>query len=248
MPTEISFIVPAYNEALEIGKTLSAIQDAARATGRPFEIIVVNDASTDATAEIARAAGARVVDVKRRQISAVRNDGAKEAAGSFLFFVDADTLINRAVLAAALAALSAGAAGGGADVIFEERVPWRIRAALAVFTHIYGRLLRWAAGCFFFARKDAFEAAGRFDETLFATEEIPLSIALKKQGRFVVLREPVATSARKLRMYSSWRIVPLLARMAVQGPAFFRQRKGLEWWYEGRREESSQKTDVRRQK
>ena len=62
----ISFIVPAHNEQAGIGRTLSAIHDAARSVGRPYEIIVVDDASTDATAEIARQHHARIAKVATR--------------------------------------------------------------------------------------------------------------------------------------------------------------------------------------
>jgi hypothetical protein len=46
----ISFIVPAHNEQACLGRAVQAIHESARATGRPYEIIVVDDASTDATA------------------------------------------------------------------------------------------------------------------------------------------------------------------------------------------------------
>ena len=61
----ISFIVPAYNEELELSPTLAAIQAATSGLSQPFEIIVVDDASTDATPEIAEQAGARVVSIHR---------------------------------------------------------------------------------------------------------------------------------------------------------------------------------------
>ena len=89
----LSFIVPAYNEELELPSTLSAIHAAAAANSEPYEIIVVNDGSTDATAAVAATAGARVVTIHRRQIAAARNAGAREARGDILFFVDADTRI-----------------------------------------------------------------------------------------------------------------------------------------------------------
>jgi glycosyltransferase involved in cell wall biosynthesis len=66
----ISFIVPAYNEETELPSTLAAIRAAASDVAQPFEIIVVDDASTDATPEIAEQAGARVVSIHRRQIAA----------------------------------------------------------------------------------------------------------------------------------------------------------------------------------
>jgi len=232
----ISFIVPAHNEAFEISRALKSIFDSARAAGVAFEVIVVNDASTDRTAEIAHEAGARVVDVHLRKISAVRNAGAREAKGNVFFFIDADTQISEATLRAALAALDRGAAGGGAWVTFGEPVSLGVRIGINVFSFFYMRLLHWAAGCFLYARREAFKAAGGFDETLFACEEIVLSMALKRQGPFVVLRQSITTSGRKIRMYSPWLIIPLAARFMIHGPAIFRQRKGLEWWYEGKRE------------
>jgi len=232
----VSFVVPAHNEAYEIGKTLASIFDAARAADARFEVIVVNDASTDWTAQIASEAGAQVLDVNLRKISAVRNAGARAAKGNALFFIDADTQMPEATLRAALAALSRGAAGGGAWVTFAEPVGLGVRISINLFSFFYMRLLRWAAGCFLYAKREAFEAAGGFDETLYASEEIVLSRALKRQGPFVLLRESVVTSGRKIRMYSPLRIVPLLGRFMIHGTAIFRQREGLEWWYEGKRE------------
>src|SRR5213595_4054996 len=108
----ISFIVPAYNEETELPSTLAAIRAATSRLSQPVEIIVVDDASTDATPEIAEQAGARVVPIHRRQIAAARNAGARAAQGEYLFFVDADTRINRTHVAGAITALRVGYAGG----------------------------------------------------------------------------------------------------------------------------------------
>jgi len=75
----LSFVVPAHNEQACLGRTVQAIHAAARATGRPYEVIVVDDASTDATAEVARKHDATVVSVNRRQIAASRNAGGRTA-------------------------------------------------------------------------------------------------------------------------------------------------------------------------
>ena len=101
----ISFVVPAHNEEALLARTLASIHAAAAAVRADYELIVVDDASTDRTPEIATQHGARVVRVAARQISAVRNAGAREATGDVLVFVDADTILPPETLAAALAAL-----------------------------------------------------------------------------------------------------------------------------------------------
>ena len=199
-------------------------------------MIVVNDASTDETQALAERAGARVLDVTLRKISAVRNAGARHAKGTTLFFIDADTQVSGHVIQSALRALEEGAIAGGARVQFRGPIPRHVRLTLSVFNFLYGRILGWAAGCFIFAQRDAFERVGGFDETLYAGEEIMLSIALKKQGKFAVLRDSVATSARKSRQYSSWAIIPFAWRFLRYGKSMLRRREGLEWWYEGKRE------------
>lgn len=162
----------------------------------------MDDASDDGTAVIAQSHGARVVTVNCRHIAATRNAGARAARGEWLVFVDADTIVTEEVTRAALAALHAGAVGGGSSVRFDGRLPLYGRALAAAFLPVY-RALRLAAGCFIFCTRQAFDAVGGFDETAFAAEEAILSRALSRQGRFVILREAVITSGRKLRTHSA---------------------------------------------
>src|SRR5205814_6990208 len=119
----ISFIIPAHNEEHELSKTLAAIRTAASGGAQPYEIIVVDDASTDATPEIASRAGAKVIPINRRQIAAARNAGGRAAEGEYLFFIDADTRINRAHITGAIAAMDAGYAGGSARVNMDGLIP-----------------------------------------------------------------------------------------------------------------------------
>jgi glycosyltransferase involved in cell wall biosynthesis len=233
MPS-VSFVIPAYNEARLLGDTLSAIEKAARALRLTFEIIVVDDASVDGTPAIARAHGARVLPVNFRQIAATRNAGARAAAGAWLVFVDADTIIGEAVLREAIAALDAGAVGGGCLVRFDTPVPRYGRVLIALILPLY-RALGLAAGCFLFCTRQAFDAVGGFDEKLFAAEEAVLSRALGRLGRFVLLRAAVVTSARKLRSHSGGEILSTLLRLAFAGPKAVRQRAGLDLWYGERR-------------
>jgi glycosyltransferase involved in cell wall biosynthesis len=219
----ISFIVPAYNEELELSATIAAISAAASGATRSHEIIVVDDASTDATAEIATMAGARVISINRRQIAAARNAGAHAATGQYLFFVDA------------IAALEAGYAGGSARAMMNGFIPLWGRIFLRVFSSLYFGL-NLGAGAFLFTTRRNFDATGSFDEKYFVGEEVYFTLALKKLGHFKVLREPILTSGRKLRMYSARHVLARLFRLIVGGPIAARSRDKLELWYDGRRE------------
>jgi glycosyltransferase involved in cell wall biosynthesis len=230
-----SFIVPAFNEELELGSTIAAIRVAAEKSGNDYEIIVVDDASTDATPKIAAGAGARVVSINRRQIAAARNAGARAARGEVLFFVDADTRIHAEHVVRAIAALNANYAGGSARIATDGNIPRWGQVFLKVFCAIYFAN-NLGAGAFLFTTRENFEKIGGFDEELFIGEEVYFSLALRKLGRFKILREPIVTSGRKLRMYSARKILGRSFAIILRGKRAARSRDGLELWYEGRRE------------
>ena len=232
----ISFIVPAYNEEALIGRTLAALSRAAQNLDEPCEVVVADDASSDQTAAIAEAHGARVIRVNLRQIAAARNAGARQARGEQLIFVDADTVVNEAVVRAALEAMNRGAVGGGSAVRFDGQVPRYAEFMQPLLVRLF-RATGLACGCFLFCTREAFDAAGGFDEDLFASEEIGMSQALKRQGRFVVLRESVTTSGRKLWMYSGKQVLLIMSRILLAGPTALKNRERLELWYSGRRED-----------
>src|SRR5262245_52596787 len=91
---KVSIVVPACNEEKLLGTTPQSIGEAARAFagfGMDWELIVCDNNSTDRTAELARAAGARVVFEPINQIGRARNAGAAAASGDWLLFIDADS-------------------------------------------------------------------------------------------------------------------------------------------------------------
>ena len=235
----ISFIVPAYNEEQCLAETLDALHTTGLALGEAYEVVVADDGSTDQTAAIAAQKGAVLVSATHRQIAATRNSGARAAMGNLLIFVDADTVVNVEVVRAAVDAMRNGAVGGGAGIRFDEPVPRFARALLWVIVRIF-RATGVAAGCFLFCTRAAFDAVGGFDEKYYGAEEIVMSRALKKlgrQGRFVILKQTVTTSARKLRTYSTGETIKMMARMALRGTKALKQRKGMEFWYAERRED-----------
>jgi glycosyltransferase involved in cell wall biosynthesis len=231
----ISFIVPAHNEEAWVGRCVAAIHSAMEPLGEPHEVIVVDDSSTDATSAVAAQHGARILRVERRQISATRNAGAKEARGSTLFFVDADTLVSAKVVQQAWNAIREGAVGGGCVPEFEGRIPFWWRAAYPFLTACV-RMMRLPGGACLFCTRAAFEATSGFSEAHYAAEDAFFVVALKRQGRFVLLTEPVITSGRNLRAHSFWSVARLIIRLALRGPKGLRDRRDLDIWYRPSRE------------
>ena len=234
----ISFIVPAHYEEAWVGRCVAAIRDGAELLGEPHEIIVVDDASSDATAAIAREQGAQVLRVEHRQIAATRNAGARQAQGDILFFVDADTLTNGPAIQSAVRVLRAGAVGGGCVPRFEGWLPWWFRLTEPLIGPAV-RLARFLpSGAFLFCTRSAFETVGGFDEQYYAAEEVGFVAALKRQGQFAILTETVVTSGRKMRAHSFLTLARLTARLVFLGPRGVRSRKGLEYWYKPAREKT----------
>jgi glycosyltransferase involved in cell wall biosynthesis len=232
----ISFVIPAHNEEELLGRTLDSVISAAKDLGVAFEVIVVDDASTDRTAAVARKYGARVIAADCRQIAATRNSGARAARGDHLIFIDADTVVERPVVRAALEAMENGAAGGGCAVRFDGSIPAYAAIIHPILTVLF-RFAGLACGCFVFCTREAFEGTGGFDEKLYASEEIAFSVALKRQGPFIVLREWVTTSGRKLRTYTGGEVLRIFGKFAISGPKSLRKRDGLDLWYGKRRED-----------
>ena len=219
----ISFIVPAHNEERWLGACLASIQDSMKPLADAYEIIVVDDASTDATAKIAGDFNVRLLKVAHRRVSAVRNSGAEIAKGENFFFVDADTVVNSAAIEAGLALLRDGAVGGGCVFEFDVPIPWWARIVHR-FGTMMGRWLRITGGCFLFCTRDAFADTGGFSEELYAGEDMAFVEALKRRGRFELAKPTVVTSARKLSVVGFGEVIALLLTMAVRGSHYETER------------------------
>jgi glycosyltransferase involved in cell wall biosynthesis len=230
---KLSFIVPAHNEQNYLAKTLAGIFSAAQSLSHPFEVIVVDDASTDATSEIAYSAGARVINANYRNIAAVRNEGGKQGKGDVLFFVDADTLINVEVISEALEQIGKGAIGGGANIRYEGKLPLYIRLFLPYVNRRFERK-KVLQGGFLFCTRSGFESVGGFDERYYAAEEVHFCKSLRKLGKVVRLPHIVITSGRKFRKHPWWRVVHMFYHMRqtnAQGQIWVQDKKNLDFWY-----------------
>lgn len=228
----ISFVIPAHNEELLLGRTLESIQQAIQTTGISAEILVVNDASTDRTAEVAKSRNVKVVSVELRNIGAVRNAGAQQANGAWLVFVDADTRVPEQTLLQVLKAIDDGVTGGGATVYVDPPLTWFQRGLVVTFTFVWQRVMGLAAGCFMFTSRKTFEDFGGFDEQYFAAEELYFTREVKQRGRFRLISPSVITSGRKLRMHSTWKLLKMTVPPLFRGPKAWRKREDLDILYD----------------
>ncbi|MDO8664776.1 MAG: glycosyltransferase family A protein [Candidatus Liptonbacteria bacterium] len=90
----LSFVIPAHNEENYVGNCISSIQKDLERSLREAEIIVINNASTDRTAEAARKyKNVRVIDEPTKGLVYARQRGLKEASGDLLAYLDADCLL-----------------------------------------------------------------------------------------------------------------------------------------------------------
>ncbi|MDO5114087.1 MAG: glycosyltransferase, partial [Planctomycetia bacterium] len=214
---DYSLIIPAYNEEKLLPATLDSVRKAMESVKRfSGEGIVVDNHSTDQTATIAREKGFQVVWEPIQQISRSRNRGAEMATGKILIFLDADTHLSPELLQATLEGMTSNQYyGGGTTITFDAPLPWLAKN----LTRLWNRLSQWqnwSAGCYLFALREAFEAAGGFPKEVYCAEEILLSHALKKWGKkhrkkYLFLRDvSICTSARKVKEFSTSRLFLLL--------------------------------------
>ncbi|MFN0129408.1 MAG: glycosyltransferase [Verrucomicrobiales bacterium] len=239
-----SIVIPAYNEEKELPGCLAAVAEAVAGCGLredEIEVVVCDNNSSDGTAEVARRGGARVVFEPENQISRARNVGALAARGEWLLFVDADSRLAAANLrrVVELARSDAPVVGGGC-VIRLDGVPWWARIGVCGWNG-YSVVRRVAAGSFVFARASAHRELGGFSLERYAAEELDYSRCLRRWGRargwrFVILRgHPHVSSGRKFRHRPASELIRLLARLALSYRNVIRDRRMLDYFYDGRR-------------
>lgn len=89
---KVSVVIPAYNEEKFLGATLASLKNQ---TVAPYEIIVVDNNSTDKTIEVAKQFSVRIVSEKRQGLSFARNKGFSEARGDIILRTDSDSMAPR---------------------------------------------------------------------------------------------------------------------------------------------------------
>ncbi len=243
---QLSLVIPAWNEAALLPRLLDSVDAARRrwieaghATDA-IEVIVADNGSTDATAEIAKARGCRVVSIDKRVIAATRNGGAAAAQGEILGFIDADSVLHPDSFLAVSTAMDNPRTVGGATGVIMERWSLGIALSYALILPLVW-LTRFDTGLVFWRRAD-FLALGGYDETRMFAEDVDFLWRLRRLGRkrgqrLIRLRRVKAiTSTRKFDVHGDWHY---FAQMPAQAWNMLRNPHGLNefarrYWYDGR--------------
>lgn len=186
----VSLIVPCYNAA----KTLRLCLESVLAqTRRPDEIVVVDDASTDGSADIAEELGCRVIRLpENRGVSTARNTGVEHTSGEIIFFLDSDVALRPDAVANALEILERDPECGCVHGVYDTEpliddgpvewyrilhaVHWRRRHLGPVNSVIFALAA---------VRRDVLEQAGKLDERLRDSEDVEYSSRLAARCRIV---------------------------------------------------------------
>lgn len=187
----ISVVIPAYNEEDIIGNALEGL--ALQKTTYPYEVIVVDNASTDKTSTVAKSYGKRmnirVVHEKRKGRGAARARGFAEAKGDVIFSTDADSIVPPNWIEDTMKILQ------DKDIIavtgspyLNDCKPWTNASFNLLFPPgMYGWRLTTGhyliCGFNFAVRKDAYRQSGGFNPSLNAGEDVDISFKLAKVGK-----------------------------------------------------------------
>lgn len=191
MTPGVSIVVPFYNRCADVEPCLRSLQAQKLSAGRTFEIVAVDNGSTDGTLEALRRAGVRVFTCSRRGPAAARNEGLRHARGEIVAFTDSDCIAEPGWLADLIRPFHEQQ-----DVVFSGGpiLARTMRPPGARFVEEQGVLDQWllfsGAPGFpsFFAtanaafRSQAIRDAGGFDESLIAGEDADLCWRIVERG------------------------------------------------------------------
>ena len=200
---KLSIVIPAYNEEKYLPQTLDAL-NAALEDIDASEVIVVDNQSTDSTAEIATMRGAKVITETEHNIGKVRNTGAANATGDVLVFIDADTIVRPGVFEKLIEVMSDDRCVGGSGAVEYEKIESRLIVAwFMLLWPILGKLTNMHGGALQFCRADIFHEIGGYDTTIYVGEDIDFHwrldrLARERNAHTGFIEEPkVLTSSRR---------------------------------------------------
>ena len=208
---DLTLVIPAHNEESCIGETLDTVIKHSR--GRLREIVVVDNASTDKTAEIARSrSGVRIVFEARKGLTSARQAGFDATTGEWIAYIDADTLIAPEWMDKAekithahpdIVSLSGPRRYFGSSW---WRL-WTLNAMWMIAPVMYRVVGYMILGGNFLAKRSAIQKIGGFDRSIaFYGEDTDLARRLSKVGKTLFCMDFYAyASARRFEKEGIWK-------------------------------------------
>ena len=206
IPPKISVVIPVLNEENLLPDTLRSLRVQ---TFKDYELVVVDNGSSDSTAQIAQQYGCRVVNEERKGVCFARQRGFEEAQGEIIASTDADTVVPADWLELIVRSFEdkPDQAAIYGDVLLRERKglgQWFAEAFFAYFLRLNHRLGRpHFCGSNFAVRREVFHHAGGFkngDRFYAISEDVQLSLKLKTMGQVHFHKGlAVHTSSRRFR-------------------------------------------------
>ena len=196
----VSIIIPVLNEEDFISGILNYLQSYSEDV--PYEIIVVDGGSTDRTAELAVAGGAKLISSARGRARQM-NYGAEMARGDILYFLHVDTFPPAGFLKTIQQAVDDGHRAGCFQMKFDTDS--KFLSFFAWFTKLNHSLCRGGDQSLFISR-ELFEESGGFDEKFMVYEDTEFIRRLYKMDHFKILPQKVTTSARRYRQKGTIRL------------------------------------------
>jgi len=197
LSAEVAVVIPAFNSKVFLEATIASVREQTLAPDK-LEVVVVDDGSTDGTAELLEGLGVRCIRQENGGPASARNRGVKETTAPLLAFLDADDLFLPDKLERQLALLA------GSDAVACCSNAWMIRdgkrhgrknrSEVASTLSFESLLAANPVICStVVVRRDAFDEAGGFDEdrVLIATEDYDLWLRLARPGRLAYLDAPL---------------------------------------------------------
>jgi glycosyltransferase involved in cell wall biosynthesis len=182
----VSFIIPVLNGGNDIARCLASIQHQ-RFPSEQYEVLVVDNGSTDSTHQMVRDLGFTIQVMPGVTVAALRNCGAKKARGEYLAFVDADVELMARWLQEGIALFEQRSIVAAGCFPRPPRPTTWVQQAWEI--HQRGnrdlpsrRPVRWLPSMNLLVRRDIFLAIGGFDENLVTAEDVDLCYRLGQHG------------------------------------------------------------------
>jgi glycosyltransferase involved in cell wall biosynthesis len=209
---QLSFVIPAYNEEALIGPCLQSVLDEIKRSGVDAEVVVVNNASVDRTAEIARGfQGVRVIDEPKKGLVNARHAGFENSTGELVANIDSDTLVPEGWLTTVVESFARDpklVCLTGPYIYYDlsawnrflVRLFYGVTWLIYFVNHYVLRVGSVVQGGNFVFKRSAWLSVGGYDRTIaFFGEDTDVAVRLSKVGKVKwTWKLPMKTSGRRL--------------------------------------------------